>query len=200
MECRIPPRMSLLFVLLWFGTVHLCDAGMPSPLPTSWTAESSEQGTGFNGSGPAAEARWQGLSFFVACLLLSAWGVKGLWNSLRRDLIWLPTIGYRGALGLVILWGFLFVIVLTMISGARELMTPGAWKKQGWTYKLAESSPADDTAARDQAFAVAIRALELRGDPRRAVSTGSRSLARPAPVGNPGMGKNALSLCFRPVG
>ena len=50
-------------------------------------------------------------------------------------------LGYRRALSLVVLWGVLFVIVLTMISGARELMTPGAWKKQGWTYQLAESSP-----------------------------------------------------------
>jgi hypothetical protein len=36
-----------------------------------------------------------------------------------------------------------------MISGARELMTPGAWRKQGWTYKLADaatpaSSPSDE--------------------------------------------------------
>src|SRR5262245_44535701 len=36
----------------------------------------------------------------------------------------------------------LFVLVLTMISGARELMTPGAWKKEGLTYKLA-TTPAD---------------------------------------------------------
>jgi hypothetical protein len=30
----------------------------------------------------------------------------------------------------------LFVLVLTMISGARELMTPGAWEKNGLTYRL----------------------------------------------------------------
>src|SRR5262249_15945744 len=40
----------------------------------------------------------------------------------------------------VVLWGLLFVVVLTMISGARELMTPGAWRKQGFTYKL-EGAP-----------------------------------------------------------
>jgi hypothetical protein len=39
--------------------------------------------------------------------------------------------------GLVVLWGLLFVLVLTMISGARELLTPGAWEKQGATYRLA---------------------------------------------------------------
>ena len=36
----------------------------------------------------------------------------------------------------MVLWGLMFVIVLTMISGARELMTPGAWKKDGLTYQL----------------------------------------------------------------
>ena len=30
-------------------------------------------------------------------------------------------------------------IVLTMISGARELMTPGAWERNGVTYRLSES-------------------------------------------------------------
>jgi hypothetical protein len=54
--------------------------------------------------------------------------------------------------GIVLLWGLLFVIVLTMISGARELMTPGAWRKQGATYKLADGpappQPEADIAAR----------------------------------------------------
>jgi hypothetical protein len=45
---------------------------------------------------------------------------------------------YARALAAVALWGFVFVIVLTMISGARELLTPGAWEKQGATYKLKE--------------------------------------------------------------
>ena len=39
------------------------------------------------------------------------------------------------------MWGLLFLLVLTMISGARELMTPGAWKKEGLTYTLAEAKP-----------------------------------------------------------
>ena len=36
----------------------------------------------------------------------------------------------------VVLWGLLFMLVLTMISGARELLTPGAWEKKGATYQL----------------------------------------------------------------
>jgi hypothetical protein len=39
----------------------------------------------------------------------------------------------------------LFVLVLTMISGARELMTPGAWEPNGATHRLAnKAAPAED--------------------------------------------------------
>ncbi len=86
-----------------------------------------------------ARMRVQTISFFLAVLLLSAWLVKGLWNSLRKDFTSLPRLTYGKALSVVVLWGLLFVLVLTMISGARELMTPGAWEKQGLTYKLAQA-------------------------------------------------------------
>jgi len=57
----------------------------------------------------------------------------------------LPRLGYVRALSLVGLWGVLFVLVLTMISGARELLTPGAWEKQVRTYRLSElASPTYD--------------------------------------------------------
>ncbi len=50
----------------------------------------------------------------------------------------LPRLSYAKALCVVTMWGLLFVLVLTMIAGARELMTPGAWEKQGKTYRLAQ--------------------------------------------------------------
>jgi hypothetical protein len=84
-----------------------------------------------------ADMRIQTISFFLMGLLLSALFVQLLWNRLRRDFVSLPRLGCGGALGVVVLWGLLFVLVLTMISGARELMTPGAWEKQGATYRLA---------------------------------------------------------------
>jgi len=118
-------------------------AGMPAVLPSGWTKESGPDG---NGQASSTVAPYlQGISFFVAGLLLSAWVVKGLWGVLRKDLAWLPPLGYGRALSLVVLWGLLFVVVLTMISGARELMTPGAWKKQGWTYKLEQPAPPSAT-------------------------------------------------------
>ncbi len=38
--------------------------------------------------------------------------------------------------------GLFMYVILTMISGARELMPPGAWEKQGITYKLTKSEEA----------------------------------------------------------
>jgi hypothetical protein len=84
-----------------------------------------------------ASLRLESASFFLVGLLVSAAVVRACWNMLAADFPRLPKLRYRGALGLVALWGLLFVIVLTMISGARELMTPGAWVRQGMTYKLA---------------------------------------------------------------
>lgn len=108
---------------------------MPAVLPTHWTSDEARPRLP---SPLANDARWQAISFFTMCFFLSAWGVRWMWNTLGREFAWLPRIGYARALSLVVLWGLLFVIVLTMISGARELMTPGAWRKQGWTYHLAE--------------------------------------------------------------
>jgi len=59
---------------------------------------------------------------------------------LRKDWTFLPRLNYGRALVVVGLWGLLFVLVLTMISGARELMTPGAWEKQGSTYRLTKQA------------------------------------------------------------
>jgi hypothetical protein len=115
-------------------------AGMPAVLPSGWTAASRTPDSG--AAGPSQAAPYlQAISFFVVLLLGSAWAVKGLWSVLRREWIALPELTYWRSLSLVVLWGLLFVVVLTMISGARELMTPGAWRKQGWTYKLAETAP-----------------------------------------------------------
>jgi hypothetical protein len=94
-------------------------AGMPAPILTE-----------------VARLRVESISFFLLVFLLTPFAVKWLWNGLRKDITWLPKLGYGSALALVALWGLVFVVVLTMISGARELLTPGAWKPQGWTYAL----------------------------------------------------------------
>jgi hypothetical protein len=84
------------------------------------------------------------VSFFLLLVLLSAIGIRFLWNSVRRDFPKLPPLSFRGALTGVLLWGLVFVVVLTMISGARELMTPGAWVKSGLTYRSADQPQQTD--------------------------------------------------------
>ena len=88
-----------------------------------------------------ANARFEAISFFLALLLLVSLIVQRLWNSLGKDFPKLPRIGYGRALAAVTLWGLVFLLILTMISGARELMTPGAWEKQGSTYRLKDDRP-----------------------------------------------------------
>lgn len=103
--------------------VGVAEAGMPS---ASYTISE------------ASKMRVETLSFFLAGFFLSAFCIKQLWNCLTKEFSILPRITYGKALALVSLWGLLFILVLTMISGARELMTPGAWQKNGATYQLTQ--------------------------------------------------------------
>ncbi|MBA3685890.1 MAG: hypothetical protein H0W72_11715 [Planctomycetes bacterium] len=95
-----------------------------------------------------AKFRFQSLSFFLVLLLVLAFVVWRIWNSLRADFPRLPALRFRAALGLMTLWGLLVLVVLTMISGARELMSPKAWVKTGLTYQLADEVTANAEARR----------------------------------------------------
>jgi len=83
-----------------------------------------------------AAARIDALSFFLVTYLVISLVVKVIWNQLAKSFASLPKLKYRQALGVVFVTGLLFYVVLTMISGARELLTPGAWEKQGSGYRL----------------------------------------------------------------
>ncbi len=80
--------------------------------------------------------RLEELSFFLVGFLMMAAVVRWLWNWLRRDFTKLPELSYGRSVSLLLLWGLLMTVVLAMISGARELMTPAAWVPNGVTYKL----------------------------------------------------------------
>jgi hypothetical protein len=112
-------------------------AGMPALLPDDLPTRLKLH--------DSAVERLSAISFFLGGVFVCSLAVCLLWNYLQRDFTWLPQLTVGKSLALVVLWGLLFVIVLTMISGARELMTPGAWRKQGFTYKLAQP-PADELA------------------------------------------------------
>lgn len=91
--------------------------------------------------------RLQGISFFLLGFALCSLFVKLVWNYLQKDFDSLPRLTYAKAAGLTLIVGLLFMTILTMISGARELMTPGAWKKSGATYKLDDGDAAQKAAA-----------------------------------------------------
>jgi len=91
----------------------------------------------------AGRMRYETISFFLLVLLLSALVVGWLWNGLAKDFPKMPRLSFGRALGVVVAWGLLFLVVLTMIAATREAMTPGVWQKQGLLYSL----PADPSAA-----------------------------------------------------
>jgi len=124
------PAFALLLIAIQASTSQ---AGMPSPLPI-------EVPRVLQLSTPALE-RFQTISFFLLVFALCSAVVMFLWNYLQRDFPRLPRLTFGRAAAGVFLWGLLFVIVLTMISGARELMTPRAWEQRGYTYQLVEPSP-----------------------------------------------------------
>ena len=131
-------------------------AGMPSPLPfdVPRVLRLNE----------GVVARLQAISFFVIVFLLLSAIVWGLWNYLRRDIPRLPRLSYTKAAILTLLWGCVFMVVLTMISGARELMTPGAWDRAGATYKLAtpKSDSEDDPMVQRKRHLERLRTALLR--------------------------------------
>jgi hypothetical protein len=94
-------------------------AGMPSPVLSDW-----------------ATVRFETISFFVVLLLVFAAVIRWLWNYLAKDFAWMPRLTYGKTLAMVVLVGTMLAVVLTMIAGARELLTPGAWRKEGLLYKV----------------------------------------------------------------
>ncbi len=103
-------------------------------------AASARAGMTVYGLNDFYETRLQDISMFLVVLLLCSAGLMGLWNVLARDFKSLPRLKYRHALALSVIFGLAMLLILTMISGIREVLTPEAWRKQGTAYKL--NSPA----------------------------------------------------------
>lgn len=143
---------SWLVVGLLLLLMSVCDSaqcGMPALLPSGWTAERGPTENGSDGN-MATHWQFQTLSFFVVAFLVGTKFLQVIWNAARGDFPFLPRLSYHRALSLSLLWGCLFMVVLTMISGARELMTPGAWRKSGWTYQLEKDAVSNTGATSSQ--------------------------------------------------
>ena len=182
---RSIPLLLALAILLPRGA----SAGMPSvTLADVPRAARTLTDTGLT---DIARQRVEVLSFFLLGLCTCAGVIRWVWNGLRKDFPVLPRLSYARALGLIVLWGLLFVLVLTMISGARELMTPGAWEKKGLTYKLVPPPVEAEITARVEAMSRLgdrlTRYAEAHGGtfpaPEQAGEVGDRLWRVPSPPG-----------------
>jgi len=120
MKDCFPIKMAAAAAVVMLCATDAAWAGMPSMLTLT----------------KIGQFRFEAMSFFIFVFLLVSLFFQKLWNYLRNDFPKLPMLSYRRSLGFVLAWALVFNIVLAMVSGARELMTPGAWETSGSTYKL----------------------------------------------------------------
>lgn len=87
---------------------------------------------------PEVHNNLTGISFalFVILIVVSLL-IFICWNLLFRGKD-LPKITWFKSLIIALLGGVLFCLILVMIAGSRELLTPGAWKQKGVLYELSE--------------------------------------------------------------
>ncbi len=110
-----------LFLFLMIDIVmNVAYAGMPSLTLTDF-----------------ARLRLSTLSFFLLIYFIASIAIFGLWHFLRQEFSTLPQLSFQKSLAFVFLWGIAFYLVLLMIAGTRELMTPKAWEKAGIIHQLA---------------------------------------------------------------
>ena len=53
--------------------------------------------------------RLEVISFFLLVLIGCAWLVQRVWNSMRKEFPILPRLSFPRAVGVIVLWGLLFV-------------------------------------------------------------------------------------------
>ena len=97
--------VTFAFALVW---PQPASAGMPSVSladvpPTVRTVTQT-------GLTDLARQRPEVISFFLLGLLACAGVIRWLWNGLRKDFPVLPRLSYPRALGMIVLWGLLFVL------------------------------------------------------------------------------------------
>jgi hypothetical protein len=84
-----------------------------------------------------AKLRLSTISFFLMLYMGCSFVIYRIWNALQVDFPQIPRLSFRRALGLIFLLGMAFHLILVMISGTRELMTPEAWEKAGIVHTTA---------------------------------------------------------------
>lgn len=108
-----------LMVFFWIIDTPIAYAGMPSIVLTK-----------------IAKLRLTTISFFLFIYILSVSSIFTIWNYVQKDFPQLPKLSFVKAMALVFLWGLAMQLILVMVAGTRELMTPKAWESAGIIYEL----------------------------------------------------------------
>jgi hypothetical protein len=106
--------------------------------------------------------RVETISFVVVVLLACTIVMRWLWNYLAEQFTILPKLTYRRAIAASLLWGVVMALILTMVAAARELLTPGAWKKQGVLYKVAPATSPELPPVRPETSQLELRMEHLK--------------------------------------
>jgi len=75
---------------------------------------------------------------FFLLIIVVATVLTYCWNRLVAETNW-PRLTHPKAIGFSFLGGLLFFLVLVMIAGSRELLSPGAWRPKGILYELSSN-------------------------------------------------------------
>jgi hypothetical protein len=123
MEITRVRKLACVLVLTLFGVVFSAQAGMT-----------------VYGLRDIYRLRLEDISFFVALLLVCTVLFRLLWNHAVKGFNFLPRLKFGQSFCLVLLLGFFMLLILAMISGIREVLTPEAWRRQGSSYRLNDPS------------------------------------------------------------
>src|SRR5580704_16251791 len=94
---------AILAVVSLIVDANSASAGMPHPTLTEPIPPNVELTE-------AVSRRFQSISFFLLLFLVSSLFVRWIWNALGKDFPRLPRLSYLKSLGLVGLWGMLFLL------------------------------------------------------------------------------------------
>ena len=104
-------KSSKLFNSLWIlilvpftliASIEVAHAGMPSIVLTD-----------------IAKQRLSTISFFLFIYLLASFGIFYLWNWVQTDFPQIPKLTFKKSMGLVLIWGLAFHLLLVIIAGTR---------------------------------------------------------------------------------
>jgi hypothetical protein len=101
---------------------------------------SAEAGMTVYGLRDIYRVRFEEMSFFIVLFAACAVFLKFLWNHAVKGFPAIPRLKLRHSFSLALLFGVATLLILTMISGIREVLTPEAWRRQGSSYRLNSSA------------------------------------------------------------